>query len=38
MRRVVVTGRGAISPLGHDWATVSAMLRGRRSAVQRSAA
>ena len=21
-RRVVVTGRGAISPLGHDWSTV----------------
>ena len=37
-KRVVCTGVGALSPLGHDWATVSAMLRGRRSAVQRLAA
>lgn len=35
MRRVVVTGIGAISPLGHDWATVLARLRARRNAVQR---
>ena len=35
MRRVVVTGVGAISPLGHDWATVEAGLRGGRNAVQR---
>src|SRR6218665_3265180 len=35
MRRVVVTGAGAISPLGHDWATVEASLRGGRNAVQR---
>lgn len=34
MRRVVVTGVGAISPLGHDWATVEARLRGGQSAVQ----
>jgi 3-oxoacyl-[acyl-carrier-protein] synthase II len=30
----VVTGFGAISPLGHDWQTVSAQLRAHRSAVQ----
>ena len=34
MRRVVVTGFGAISPLGHDWPTVLAELRGLRNAVQ----
>lgn len=33
-RRVVVTGVGAISPLGHDWATVEARLRAGRNAVQ----
>ncbi len=33
-RRVVVTGIGAISPLGHDWTTVLARLRSRRNAVQ----
>lgn len=32
--RVVVTGIGALSPLGHDWATVSARLHERRNAVQ----
>lgn len=32
-RRVVVTGIGAISPLGNDWATVQARLRDRRNAV-----
>ena len=26
MKRVVVTGFGAISPLGHDWPTVLAAL------------
>jgi 3-oxoacyl-[acyl-carrier-protein] synthase II len=31
---VVVTGVGAISPLGHDWPTVYAALRGLRNAVQ----
>ena len=34
MRRVVITGFGAISPLGHDWPTVSARLRAGQSAVQ----
>ncbi|MCP3102408.1 beta-ketoacyl-ACP synthase [Myxococcus sp. K15C18031901] len=34
MRRVVVTGIGALSPLGHDWGTVEARLRSRRNAVQ----
>lgn len=34
-RRVVVTGRGAISPLGHDWPAVLAWLRSGRNAVRR---
>jgi 3-oxoacyl-[acyl-carrier-protein] synthase II len=34
MKRVVVTGFGALSPLGHDWAQVQAHLRSRRNAVQ----
>jgi 3-oxoacyl-[acyl-carrier-protein] synthase II len=34
LKRVVVTGVGAISPLGHDWPTVRAALRGLRNAVQ----
>jgi 3-oxoacyl-[acyl-carrier-protein] synthase II len=34
VRRVVVTGFGAISPLGNDWSTVSARLRAGKSAVQ----
>ncbi len=34
MRRVAITGAGAISPLGHDWPTVEARLRSRRNAVQ----
>lgn len=34
MRRVVITGRGAISPLGHDWPQVLAWLRSGRNAVQ----
>lgn len=33
MRRVVITGRGAISSLGHDWTTVSNRLRARRNAI-----
>ncbi len=37
MKRVVITGAGAISPLGNDWATVSDRLRSRRNAVQRMA-
>ena len=38
LKRVVCTGVGALSPLGHDWATVQQQLRQRRSAVQRIAA
>jgi len=34
MRRVVVTGFGALSPLGHDWPTVFARLKARENAVQ----
>jgi 3-oxoacyl-[acyl-carrier-protein] synthase II len=34
MKRVVVTGVGALSPLGHDWRTVEARLRARQNAVQ----
>jgi 3-oxoacyl-[acyl-carrier-protein] synthase II len=34
MRRVVVTGFGALSPLGHDWPTVETQLRDRRNAVR----
>ena len=34
MKRVVVTGFGALSPLGHDWPTVLAALKGGRNAVQ----
>ena len=34
MKRVVVSGVGAISPLGHDWATVKNRLQARRNAVQ----
>jgi 3-oxoacyl-[acyl-carrier-protein] synthase II len=34
MKRVVVTGVGALSPLGHDWPTVHARLRSLRNAVQ----
>lgn len=37
MKRVVVTGIGAISPLGCDWPTVEAHLRSGRNAVQRIA-
>jgi 3-oxoacyl-[acyl-carrier-protein] synthase II len=35
MRRVAITGRGAISPLGHDWTRVLARLREGRNAVRR---
>lgn len=35
MKRVVVTGMGGVTPLGHDWAGISARLRGRRNAVRR---
>ncbi len=34
MNRVVITGVGAISPLGHDWASVHARLREGRNAVR----
>jgi len=34
MKRVVITGVGAISPLGHDWPTVRARLREERNVVQ----
>ncbi len=33
-KRVVITGIGAISPLGHDWPTVETHLRSGRNAVQ----
>ncbi|MBH9551595.1 beta-ketoacyl-ACP synthase [Inhella gelatinilytica] len=36
-KRVVCTGVGALSPLGHDWPHIEAQLRGRISAVQRIA-
>ena len=35
MKRVVVTGIGALSPLGHDWTTVEARLKARKNAVVR---
>lgn len=34
MRRVVITGAGNISSLGHDWPTVQASLRARRNGVR----
>ena len=34
MKRVVITGVGALSPLGHDWPTVSAQLRSLRNVVR----
>ncbi|MGE5626202.1 MAG: beta-ketoacyl-ACP synthase [Bacillota bacterium] len=34
MRRVVVTGMGGITALGHDWETIRAALKARRSGVQ----
>jgi 3-oxoacyl-[acyl-carrier-protein] synthase II len=33
MRRVVVTGMGGLTALGHDWATIGANLKARRSGV-----
>lgn len=38
MKRVVITGVGAISPLGHDWPTVQARLKAERNAIQRLSA
>jgi len=35
MKRVVVTGVGALSPLGHDWPAVLQRLKGLRNAVRR---
>lgn len=34
MKRVVVSGVGALSPLGHDWATVGKKLRSLTNAVE----
>lgn len=34
MKRVVVTGVGAISPLGHDWTAVLASLKAQRNVVR----
>jgi 3-oxoacyl-[acyl-carrier-protein] synthase II len=34
MKRVVITGIGAISPLGHDWKTVEAALKAGKNAIQ----
>ncbi|MCA3013184.1 MAG: beta-ketoacyl-ACP synthase, partial [Myxococcaceae bacterium] len=33
MNRVVVTGVGAFSPIGHDWPTVFARLKAQKNAV-----
>ena len=35
MKRVVITGMGGITPLGHDWTTIEARLRQFRNAVRR---
>jgi 3-oxoacyl-[acyl-carrier-protein] synthase II len=35
MKRVAITGIGGITPLGHDWASIDARLRGYRNAVRR---
>jgi 3-oxoacyl-[acyl-carrier-protein] synthase II len=35
MKRVVVTGIGGITPLGHNWTTIQARLRQFRNAVRR---
>ena len=34
MKRVVITGVGALSPLGHDWETVYTVLRAERNLVR----
>jgi 3-oxoacyl-[acyl-carrier-protein] synthase II len=38
MKRVVITGVGALSPLGHDWETVRTHLKAERNVVQHLAA
>lgn len=35
MKRVVITGMGGITPLGHDWPQIEARLRAGRNAVRR---
>ena len=35
MKRVVITGMGGITPLGHDWPQIEARLREGRNAVRR---
>lgn len=35
IKRVVVTGIGGVTPLGHDWTTIEARLRQFRNAVRR---
>ena len=35
MKRVVITGMGGITPLGHDWSQIEPRLRERRNAVRR---
>jgi len=35
LKRVAVTGMGALSPLGHDWPSVRARLKALRNVVQR---
>jgi 3-oxoacyl-[acyl-carrier-protein] synthase II len=35
MKRVVITGIGALSPLGHEWATACARLKEERNVVQK---
>lgn len=34
MKRVVITGVGALSPLGHDWPTVLGRLRDEKNAIR----
>lgn len=34
VRRVVITGMGGLTALGHDWATIGPKLRARQSAVK----
>lgn len=35
MKRVVITGMGAITPLGNDWASVSEQLKAQRTGIKR---